>query len=111
MSTISEKQSLAVNILDTNRPGGGCTSLCADTADLNRLNISIMSQAVDRNKVFKTTRMRTSLKNDECWIQRAKQEKKEEELASTDQAVESRPSPARLSSYVLSTVKRFEEPY
>ncbi|XP_033954887.1 zinc finger protein 185 isoform X2 [Pseudochaenichthys georgianus] len=67
-----------------------------------------MSQVVDRNKVFKSTRVRTSLKNDECWIQRAKQEKKEEELASTDQAVESRPSPARLSSYVLSTVKRFE---
>ncbi|XP_034060032.1 treacle protein isoform X1 [Gymnodraco acuticeps] len=67
-----------------------------------------MSQAVDRNKVFKTTRVRTSLKNDECWIQRAKQEKKQEELASTDQAVVSRPSPARLSSYVLSTVKRFE---
>lgn len=58
--------------------------------------------------MFKSTRVRTSLKNDECWIQRAKQEKKEEELASTDQAVESRPSPARLSSYVLSTVKRFE---
>ncbi|KAK5918395.1 hypothetical protein CgunFtcFv8_003166 [Champsocephalus gunnari] len=67
-----------------------------------------MSQVVDRNKVFKSTRVRTSLKNDECWIQRAKQEKKEEELASTDQAVESRPSPVRLSSYVLSTVKRFE---
>ncbi|KAK5887939.1 hypothetical protein CesoFtcFv8_016494 [Champsocephalus esox] len=67
-----------------------------------------MSQVVDRNKVFKSTRVRTSLKNDECWIQRAKQEKKEEELASTDQAVESRPSTVRLSSYVLSTVKRFE---
>ncbi|XP_063751796.1 zinc finger protein 185 isoform X2 [Eleginops maclovinus] len=58
---------------------------------------------VDRNKVFQTTRVRTSLKNDEYWIQRSKQEKKEEDKASTDQAVES-----RLSSYVLSTAKKFE---
>ncbi len=36
---------------------------------------------VDRNKVFQTTRVRTALKNDVSWIQKSKQDKKEEDKA------------------------------
>ncbi|XP_029303817.1 fibrous sheath CABYR-binding protein-like [Cottoperca gobio] len=62
-----------------------------------------MSEEVDRNKVFQTIRVRTSLKNDGCWIQNSKQEKEKQDKASTVQA-----SPVKQNSYVLSTAKRFE---
>lgn len=36
---------------------------------------------IDRNQVFQTTRVRTTLKNDVSWIQKSKQDKKEEDKA------------------------------
>ncbi|XP_020491161.2 zinc finger protein 185 [Labrus bergylta] len=68
-----------------------------------------MSKEVDRKQVFQTTRVRTSLKNDLSWIQKSKQPQKEQENARTEEAVvETKPSPVRQSSYVLSTIKKFE---
>nr|XP_046266985.1 retinitis pigmentosa 1-like 1 protein [Scatophagus argus] len=67
-----------------------------------------MSKAVDRNKVFQTTRVRTSLKNDASWIQKSGEEKKEQDDSRTEQAVETRHLLVSKSSYVLSTIKKFE---
>lgn len=63
-----------------------------------------MSKDVDRNKVFQTIKVRTSLKNDVSWIHKSKEPENER----TDQAVEKKPVPVRQNSYVLSTAKLFE---
>ncbi|XP_032389860.1 zinc finger protein 185 isoform X2 [Etheostoma spectabile] len=67
-----------------------------------------MSNDVNRHKVFYTTRVRTTLKNDGCWIKKAQEETEEQCKARTDHAVEIRPAPVRPNSYVLSTTKKFE---
>ncbi|KAM6983497.1 uncharacterized protein LKV04_011446 [Tautogolabrus adspersus] len=68
-----------------------------------------MSKDVGRKQVFQTTRVRTPLKNDLSWILKSKQPKGEQEQARTEEAVvETKPSPVRQSSYVLSAVKKFE---
>uniref|UniRef100_UPI0037E8084F fibrous sheath CABYR-binding protein n=1 Tax=Semicossyphus pulcher TaxID=241346 RepID=UPI0037E8084F len=68
-----------------------------------------MSKDVDRARVFQTTRVRTLLKNDGSWIQRSKQHKEEQDKESTDEAVvETKPSPVRQKSYVLSTAQKFD---
>ncbi|XP_071316868.1 fibrous sheath CABYR-binding protein [Trachinotus anak] len=67
-----------------------------------------MSKDVDRSQVFKTTRVRTALKNDGSWIQKSKEEKGEQDEARTAPAVERRPAPVRQNSYVLFTAKKFE---
>ncbi|KAA8587103.1 hypothetical protein FQN60_000939, partial [Etheostoma spectabile] len=66
-----------------------------------------MSNDVNRHKVFYTTRVRTTLKNDGCWIKKAQEETEEQCKARTDHAVEIRPAPVRPNSYVLSTTKKF----
>ncbi|XP_022618424.1 uncharacterized protein LOC111234556 [Seriola dumerili] len=67
-----------------------------------------MSKDVDRGQVFRTTRVRTVLKNDGSWIQKSSQEKDEQDEARTDHAVETKPAPVRQKSYVLSTAMKFE---
>ncbi|XP_056253781.1 fibrous sheath CABYR-binding protein isoform X1 [Seriola aureovittata] len=67
-----------------------------------------MSKDVDRNQVFRTTRVRTALKNDGSWIQKSSQEKDEQDEARTDHAVETKPAPVRKKSYVLSTAMKYE---
>ncbi|XP_040907540.1 zinc finger protein 185 isoform X2 [Toxotes jaculatrix] len=67
-----------------------------------------MSKDVDRNQVFKTTRVRTALKNDGSWIHKSEQEKGEQNKPRTDHAVETMSTPVRQKSYVLSTAKKFE---
>ncbi|XP_042355025.1 dextranase isoform X2 [Plectropomus leopardus] len=67
-----------------------------------------MSKDVNRYKVFQTTRVRHALKNDGCWIHKSKEENEEQEKASTDQEVETKLSPVRQKSYVLSTARKFE---
>ncbi|XP_034406094.1 uncharacterized protein si:dkey-125i10.3 isoform X2 [Cyclopterus lumpus] len=65
-----------------------------------------MSKEVDRHTVFQTTRVRTPLKNDVCWIHKSKQE---QEASRTDHAVETRPASVKRYSYVLSTAKKFDD--
>ncbi|XP_034745848.1 zinc finger protein 185 isoform X2 [Etheostoma cragini] len=67
-----------------------------------------MSNDANRHKVFYTTRVRTTLKNDGCWIKNAQEETEEQCKARSDHAVELRPAPVRPNSYVLSTTKKFE---
>ncbi|GLD46955.1 uncharacterized protein AKAME5_000122300 [Lates japonicus] len=67
-----------------------------------------MSKDVDRSQVFKTTRVRTALKNDGSWIHKSTQEKEKQDKARTDHAVETKPAQVRQKSYVLSTAKIFE---
>ncbi|XP_030293762.1 zinc finger protein 185 [Sparus aurata] len=67
-----------------------------------------MAEEVDRNKVFETTRVKTSLKNDVSWIQGSKQGHKEQDSARTAQAVETKPASVKEKSYVLLTAKKFE---
>ncbi|XP_008293449.1 uncharacterized protein KIAA0754 [Stegastes partitus] len=67
-----------------------------------------MSKDVDRNQVLKTTRVRTSLKNDGSWIHKSKEDKEEQDKEGTFQTVEAKRVPVRQSSYVLLTAKRFE---
>ncbi|XP_074528508.1 uncharacterized protein LOC141791759 [Halichoeres trimaculatus] len=65
--------------------------------------------AVDRDKVFQTTRVRTALKNDLSWIQRSRQPKEEQEKTRTHEVLsETKPRAVRQSSYVLSAVKKFD---
>ncbi|XP_036975763.1 fibrous sheath CABYR-binding protein isoform X2 [Acanthopagrus latus] len=64
-----------------------------------------MAEEVDRNKVFETTRVKTSLRNDVSWIQGSKQGNKEQDRSRTGQAVETKP---RQNSYVLLTAKKFD---
>ncbi|XP_069002781.1 fap1 adhesin isoform X1 [Embiotoca jacksoni] len=63
---------------------------------------------VDRNKVFQTTRVRTTLKNDGCWIHRSKADKEEQDKAGTIHDVETKPSPVQQSSHILMTARKFE---
>ncbi|XP_037604349.1 zinc metalloprotease ZmpB isoform X2 [Sebastes umbrosus] len=67
-----------------------------------------MSKGADKIKVFKTTRVRTTLKSDGFWIQKLKHEDEEQDKARTEHVLETRPSPVRQNSYVLSTAKMFE---
>ncbi|KAF1378727.1 hypothetical protein PFLUV_G00193520 [Perca fluviatilis] len=67
-----------------------------------------MSNDVNRHKVFQTTKVRTSLKNDSCWIKKAQEETEEQYKARTDHGVEIKPAPVRQNLYVLSTAKKFE---
>ncbi|XP_019941533.2 myristoylated alanine-rich C-kinase substrate [Paralichthys olivaceus] len=67
-----------------------------------------MSQYVDRNQVLNTTKVRTSLKNDGCWIQRSEKKKEEQDEAQTDLGEETGPTEVKQKSYVLSTAKKFE---
>ncbi|CAB1422023.1 unnamed protein product [Pleuronectes platessa] len=67
-----------------------------------------MTQYVDRNQVLKTTKVRTSLKNDVSWIQSSEREKEEQDEAGTDLGEETTPAEVKQKSYVLSTAKIFE---
>ncbi|XP_068456151.1 enolase-phosphatase E1 [Clinocottus analis] len=65
-----------------------------------------MSKEMDRHTVFQTTRVRSSLKNDVCWIHKPKQEQEE---SRTEDAVKPRPAFVKQNSYVLSTAKKFDD--
>lgn len=67
-----------------------------------------MSKDVDRNQVLRTTRVRTAVKNDSCWIHKSKEDKEEQDKAGTFHTVEAKRVPVRQSSYVLLTAKKFE---
>ncbi|XP_062262716.1 enolase-phosphatase E1 [Platichthys flesus] len=67
-----------------------------------------MTQYVDRNQVLKTTKVRTSLKNDGSWIQSSEREKEEQDQAGTDLCEKTKPAEVKQKSYVLSTAKIFE---
>lgn len=67
-----------------------------------------MSKDVNRSQVFKTTRVRTSLKNDASWIHKSNPDEKNETETRTGQVVQTRPFLPRQSSYVLSALRKFE---
>ncbi|XP_029375063.1 fibrous sheath CABYR-binding protein [Echeneis naucrates] len=71
-----------------------------------------MPQDVDRGQVFKTTRVRTLLKNDGSWIQKSQQDEEEQDkMHNTEQMVhaeETKPALESQKSYVLLTAKKFE---
>ncbi|XP_029957630.1 zinc finger protein 185 [Salarias fasciatus] len=64
-----------------------------------------MSKEVDRHQVFRTTRVRTALKNDASWILKSNDEEEGQDKAGTDHT--EKRSPYRQKSYVLSAARRF----
>ncbi|XP_054873284.1 fibrous sheath CABYR-binding protein isoform X2 [Amphiprion ocellaris] len=66
-----------------------------------------MSKDVDRNQVFKTTRVRTALKNDGSWIHKSKEDEEEQDKEGMFHTMEAKRVPVRQSSYVLLTARKF----
>ncbi|XP_029924451.1 zinc finger protein 185 [Myripristis murdjan] len=62
---------------------------------------------VSRTQVFRTTKVRHSLKGDSSWIHKPKDTEEEEEKPRADPPVETKPLAVRQNSYVLSTAKKF----